>query len=436
MTRNVGSFSEEAQRLTTSELVLLYHLDTTPIRGAEHFYWTSNVIVGPVLPQACPNPCLVATTTNWDGGGVRVPTISRGATIGAAWALRNFGSGYGRYTGALAVGEYSDVRPRYTGARFPCFAGLHYEINALVAPQGCRVYVGLAFYNSGGTLIGSEVVSSEWVENAGTITDATEMAAYTRIWVKAEAPTGAVTYQPFIRMTGVGGLSGTATDPTVSWSKTFVGQTASYATMPTPYVPPMTSGRVVFQGVTYEPVPVDIEGLEWKGRGTAPRPKLRVSNVGGLLTTLLTTYGDMVGARVTRTMTFRKYLDDQPTASNSRAEQDIWKVERKAVHNAQMIEWELASALDQEGRMIPGRTMMRDYCQQIYRRMNTDNTAFDYTNVTCPYTGSTYFTATNQPTTDMALDKCSKLLTGCRLRFPGDAVLPTWAFPGMDKYRR
>ena len=37
---------------------------------------------------------------------------------------------------------------------------------------------------------------------------------------------------------------------------------------------------LVWQGVTYTRYPVEAEGFELKATGTAPRPKLRASNIG------------------------------------------------------------------------------------------------------------------------------------------------------------
>jgi lambda family phage minor tail protein L len=203
-----------------------------------------------------------------------------------------------------------------------------------------------------------------------------------------------------------------------------------------PYVHPSATGRVVFQGYTYEPIPVEITGFEWRGRGPAPRPKVRVANIGGLLTGLLAEYGDLVGAKITRIRTFRKFLDDQPTADPAQYfDPDIWRVERKISHTSGAVEWELASVIDQEGRKLPSRAMLRDICTHTYRSPNAAGTAFDYTGVTCPYVGGSYYTETDQTTTDLKSDKCSKYLSGCILRFGQTGILPTRAFPGMDKYR-
>lgn len=69
------------------------------------------------------------------------------------------------------------------------------------------------------------------------------------------------------------------------------------------------SQPVVWQGVTYTPFPVDAEGFNVTGKGTMPRPKLRVSNINGVLSYTVKQFDDFVGAKVTRKRTFLKYLD-------------------------------------------------------------------------------------------------------------------------------
>jgi lambda family phage minor tail protein L len=140
-----------------------------------------------------------------------------------------------------------------------------------------------------------------------------------------------------------------------------------------------------------------------------------------------------VGAKVTRITTYRKFLDDQPTADpTSYWEPDIWRIERKVVQTPQLVEWELASILDQEGRRLPGRHMLRDACPWIYRRWA--GTGFDYSTATCPYTGTAYFTVNGDQTGNPADDRCGKHLSDCRKRFPSPQIMPSGAFPGLNKY--
>ena len=193
-----------------------------------------------------------------------------------------------------------------------------------------------------------------------------------------------------------------------------------------------TQTIVRYQGHDYQPMPIEADGFAWSGQGPLPRPRLRVSNIGGILGSALGT-SDLLGATLTRLVTFRRYLDDEPTADpNAHLEPDIWRIERKTRHDPMLIEWELAASLEQEGRRLPGRTMLADVCSRRYRIFR-DGT-FDYSRAQCPYTGTLYFDETGAPT-NAAGDRCGKRLSDCRARFGQTAVLPTWAFPGLGRTR-
>jgi lambda family phage minor tail protein L len=186
---------------------------------------------------------------------------------------------------------------------------------------------------------------------------------------------------------------------------------------------------VVYQGNTYTPLPIEAEGFEWNGRGTLPTPVLRVSNIGGFAGALVIGFGDLLGAEITRLRTFARFLDGQPDADpDAHFPADVFRVERKRIQDPEMIEWELATVLDQEGVELPGRQALKSACTHTYRRW--DGAAFDYTRATCPYGGTVYYRADGTSTTNPALDRCGKKLGDCAARF-GNDPLPTRAFPGM-----
>jgi phage-related protein len=66
---------------------------------------------------------------------------------------------------------------------------------------------------------------------------------------------------------------------------------------------------IVWQGVTYNPWPVEASGFEFSGRGQLPTPHIKLANIGGLASALVVAYGDLVGAKITRKRTFAKYID-------------------------------------------------------------------------------------------------------------------------------
>ena len=66
---------------------------------------------------------------------------------------------------------------------------------------------------------------------------------------------------------------------------------------------------VIWQGLSYTPGPIEATGFEYSGQGQAPRPRLKVANVNGLMGALVRETGDLLGAKLTRRRTLAKYLD-------------------------------------------------------------------------------------------------------------------------------
>lgn len=193
-----------------------------------------------------------------------------------------------------------------------------------------------------------------------------------------------------------------------------------------------SSGGVVhFNDVEYTPIDVEADGFEVSGEGL-PTPKIRIANVLQSLVGQIDLYDDLLGAVLTRRRTFSKYLDDGSAPDANAQITDVWKFQRKTIQNKLIVEWELSSVLDYEGRSIPNRRMLRDTCLHRYR---TYDGGFVYTNATCPYAGSGYFTRAGVACA-AADDKCGKKLSDCKLRYPlATDELPTRAFPSIAKTR-
>jgi lambda family phage minor tail protein L len=189
------------------------------------------------------------------------------------------------------------------------------------------------------------------------------------------------------------------------------------------------SQALVWQGQTYTMLPIEAEGFELRASGSAPRPKVRVSNIFGLFGVLLDQYGNLEGATVTRKVTHARYLDavNFPGGVNPEANPDeqypdeTWTVDRMSRDDGLVLEWELASPLDLEGVTVPRRRCNALVCSSQYRSAE------------CGYTGGPVAKADDTPTTVAALDDCSLLLSGCKLRF--GKVLPIAAFPGAGMTR-
>jgi lambda family phage minor tail protein L len=133
------------------------------------------------------------------------------------------------------------------------------------------------------------------------------------------------------------------------------------------------NASIVWQGITYQRFPIEIEGVEITSKGTMPRPTVRVSSVDGVITAAVRDFDDLVGAKVTRRRTLAKYLDEinfpppmtNPTADPTAGfDDDVFVVERKTKESPQegLIEFELSSPLDMQGVMLPRRPIQSRIC--------------------------------------------------------------------------
>lgn len=191
---------------------------------------------------------------------------------------------------------------------------------------------------------------------------------------------------------------------------------------------------VTFGGVYYTPVDVDFSGFETTGVGGLPTPRMKLANTNGVFQTLVNTYGDLIGCQIQRIRTFSRFLDGQAEAdSTAFYGPDTFRIERKTSENPTFIEWELSASFDQEGKMLPGRTIVRDTCLWRYRIWT--GAAFDYSKAQCPYAGTNYFNAIGGVETNPANDKCGRKLSDCKLRFGAAGVLPFGGFPGTARSR-
>jgi lambda family phage minor tail protein L len=189
--------------------------------------------------------------------------------------------------------------------------------------------------------------------------------------------------------------------------------------------------NVVWQGKTYVRYPVAAEGFEMRSSGSAPRPTIRVSNVGGLLGAEVRTYGDLLNAKLTRKRTFARYLDaanfrggNREADPNVALPDEMYFVDRKKVESPEMIEWELTSLLDLVDMQIPRRQIIANVCPWRYRGTE------------CGYAGGPVAEITDTPTSDPRKDQCGKRLASCKLRFGAQGNLRYGGFPAATLIRR
>tara|TARA_Y100000114_G_scaffold147217_1_gene158760 strand:+ start:343 stop:921 length:579 start_codon:yes stop_codon:yes gene_type:complete len=134
------------------------------------------------------------------------------------------------------------------------------------------------------------------------------------------------------------------------------------------------NGEIIWAGNSYQRFPIEASGFSYQ-RGQIPRPKLVVSNAFGTISAILllvneTTRGnDLTGATFTRIRTMARFIDNanfsggsnplgtpDPTAEFKR---QIYTVDRKSAENRDLVEFELAGAIDMVGVRAPKRQCTR-----------------------------------------------------------------------------
>ena len=188
------------------------------------------------------------------------------------------------------------------------------------------------------------------------------------------------------------------------------------------------NGRpIVWQGVTYQPLPIESDGYDISSQGSLPTPKIRLANVQGLFSALAMELDNLIGARLIRHRTFGRFLDavnfpsGNPEADPTQHHPDeLWFIDRKVSETRFLIEWEFASAFDLMGVQLPYGQIMKYACRWRYRSAE------------CGWTGG-YFDEDDKPTSDNAKDRCAKRISSCECRFGDDAELPYGGYPGAQQ---
>ena len=189
---------------------------------------------------------------------------------------------------------------------------------------------------------------------------------------------------------------------------------------------------VYCQGQKYEAVPIEAEGFEVTTQGTLPRPTLKVANIDGLISAAIADYDDLVGCKITRKRTFKKFLDARNFASGVNADADpnqhfpdeVWYIEQKKTETKWMIEWELSSPLDLQGVELPRRQIIQNSC------------CWRYGSSECSYNKENavvWYDKNDMRVYSKTQDVCGKRLSSCKLRF-GNGTLPFGGFPGANRY--
>lgn len=190
--------------------------------------------------------------------------------------------------------------------------------------------------------------------------------------------------------------------------------------------------NIIWQGQTFEPMALDVSGLEMRGDGKASSPTLTLANnisgIQGAVSAYCLQFDDFAGAKLKVITTLAKYLDAEnfadgnPSASNEAKEQ-LWFIEQKTSENAQQVTFELSNPIDFEGLQIPVR-QITSLCEWACKG--------NYRGEECGYTGILMFTEKDAATDNPALDKCAGRLKSCRLRHGDTKPLPFGGFPASN----
>jgi len=141
-------------------------------------------------------------------------------------------------------------------------------------------------------------------------------------------------------------------------------------------------GEIKYNSNSYQRVAVKAEGFEDTSTGTIPRPTLTFSNLGGVqkdasvvnmtdfldIVNTVTPGNDLLDAKFTRLLPLASALDndnfvgDNPfgTPSTDKLQDRVYYIDRKAVENRQIVQFELVSVLDMQNKKVPVRIVTRD----------------------------------------------------------------------------
>ena len=143
-----------------------------------------------------------------------------------------------------------------------------------------------------------------------------------------------------------------------------------------------SNANIIWQSNTYQRFPIEASGFEYSGTGQIPRPKLIMSNLGGisrlgnvirvtdllLAVNLITKRNDLLKAQFKRITTTADNLDaanfsggtnPYGTPSSDECPQEIYEIYRKVTESRAVVEFELVSKQDLQHVKLPLRQVTR-----------------------------------------------------------------------------
>lgn len=243
---------------------------------------------------------------------------------------------------------------------------------------------------------------------------------------------------------------------------------------------------IIFGGISYTPIPCEIDPIEKNSLGRVNRPEIKISNKGMQISQLMRRKNDFKNAKLVRIQTLLKYIDDVNFDSgenpygvpdpNAEISRETFIVYQKLAENKIYVSLSLSAPFDLANQTTPGRIVLSRYCPFQYRGkgcnycgkpiVKKDDAAFTvapdanysissaqnlWTEGTTYSAGNIVYvenrvdpprtvfvckvahiaTALNSPNKlDGAAywekDECSKTITGCKKRFVDDITNPAY----------
>lgn len=129
---------------------------------------------------------------------------------------------------------------------------------------------------------------------------------------------------------------------------------------------------------TYEALPISAEGFDISSDGAYSRPTLTVANISSVFSSAIgdIDYEKLVGQRVTRRMTLKKYLvgeSEDSGAGNAPVEypKTTYVIDRIKDKNIIQVTFELAAPFDLAGITLPRRRVIGGACPWRYKGANS-----------------------------------------------------------------
>lgn len=151
---------------------------------------------------------------------------------------------------------------------------------------------------------------------------------------------------------------------------------------------------------TYVAIPVQTEGFEINPSGAVARPQIAFANATSVFGNAVGDYDSLLGAKVTRRTTLKKYLVGESGDSTPPVEfpKQVYFIDRISEKSKSIISFELAASFDLEGVTLPARHIIANACPWIYQ--GADYTLNEYEKVGgCTWNRESKYKVAYQPST-------------------------------------